>query len=100
MARTLKAFSWEHATRKEKGESKYPWNEWADGQVWKLTRGRDFKCQVTSMQVATSVQAKKMYLKARTRIVDQSTIVIQFSDSNGKFVESGGRNGHVDHGHD
>lgn len=46
--------------------SKYPWDEWLDGSVWKLTKGEDFDVEPDSMTVTIYTTAKKRGHKVRT----------------------------------
>ena len=44
----------------------YPYDEWFDGQVWKLYQGVDFDCTVISMRVNLYNAAKRRGIKIRT----------------------------------
>jgi len=44
----------------------YPYEEWFDGQVWKLYQGVDFDCSITSMRVNLYNAAKRKGIKIRT----------------------------------
>lgn len=54
MAEVLDDYQWER-----KRNSKYPWEIWLDGRVWKLTKGVDFDCSVNSMRLAAFSKAKR-----------------------------------------
>lgn len=47
--------------------SKYPWSEWMNGQVWKLTKGIDFNCTVESFTTGCHYAAKVSGKRAKTR---------------------------------
>ena len=55
----------------------YPWDEWADGQVRKLTRGVDFRAEVSSFQNAAYAWARRHNLVASTRIVGIDQVMLQ-----------------------
>lgn len=40
------------------GAAKYPWEEWMDGSVWKLTQGEDFPNAARSFRQAVYAAAK------------------------------------------
>jgi hypothetical protein len=44
----------------------YPYDEWFDGQVWKLYQGVDFDCGLVSMRVNLYNAARKRGIKIRT----------------------------------
>lgn len=46
----------------------YPFDEWFDGQVWKVYQGVDFNCTLTSMRVTLRSAAKKRGIKMQTSI--------------------------------
>lgn len=63
------------------GTSKYPWDLWLDGRVWKLTRGVDFynepknfRCQVKNnarvrgKRTTTSVRGDDVIIQAVGRV--------------------------------
>ena len=47
-------------------ECRYPYDEWFDGQIWKITKGIDFNCTIESMRVSLWTTAKKRGIKIRT----------------------------------
>jgi len=58
----------------------YPWDEWSDGRVWRLTRGEDFNSDPKSFRVLVHRTAKSRGLKARTHIESQDVFVLAFYD--------------------
>jgi hypothetical protein len=53
-----------------------PWDVWADGQIWRLTRGIDFHCQTTSLRALAI--SRRRNGRFRTSIIDENVVVIQF----------------------
>jgi hypothetical protein len=49
------------------GNTRYPWHQWLDGQVWVLKKGEDYDIQTLSMRVQCHARAEKRGLKARVR---------------------------------
>jgi hypothetical protein len=55
---------------------RYPWDDWLNGQIWKLKRGEDFMCKVGSFRnyayaraagrrLALYIDGDYVYLQAR-----------------------------------
>lgn len=64
MAEQLKEWpEWRVASR-----SKYPWDEWFDGNVWQLEQGRDFESSPERMRQMVGMTARKRGLKVRTSV--------------------------------
>lgn len=59
--------------------ARYPWTEWMDGKVWKITHGEDFQCEIENMRQNIYSKAFSNGMKARTttRLAD-GVIVFQF----------------------
>ena len=49
------------------GNSKYPWNQWGDGNIWEITLGTDFDCKVVSMRGVLYSYAKRAGLKLQAQ---------------------------------
>lgn len=43
----------------------YPWDEWLDGRIWKLTKGVDFQCKLDSFRMACVYAAANRGVKLR-----------------------------------
>lgn len=64
----------------------YPWEDWGDGQVWRLLRGEDFEVEVASFQASAHTQARSEDRKVRTRRKaegDREYLIVQFYSENG-----------------
>ena len=56
----------------------YPYDEWFDGQVWKLVRGTDYECTSSSMRTSAQQVGKTRNKNVRTNmIMDGKGIVVQ-----------------------
>ena len=77
MARTVKEMP--ASTR----GSKYPWGDWFDGQVWELTPGKDFDCNVDSMRQQAYQAAGAAGVSVTTRERDEK-LYIQTTKKKGK----------------
>jgi len=62
----------------------YPWDEWLDGQVWRLTRGEDFNCLASSFQCMVSRVAKVRGLLCSTAREGDDAVIVQAFKPNGK----------------
>lgn len=59
--------------------TKYPWDDWSDGQTRTLTRGIDFDCQTEAFQNAVYVYARRHNLKARTQRIEVDRVAVQLT---------------------
>ena len=48
---------------------KYPWDEWTDGSIWQILRGRDYDVETRSIQATLFSHATFSELRVRTRRV-------------------------------
>lgn len=53
----------------------YPWDEWFDGQVWKLIRDVDFAASPDGFRVTVAQAARRRGMKARIRIREDDVYV-------------------------
>ena len=53
---------------------KYPWEQWLDGETWRVTRDADFDCKVASMRKAVFLAAQRRGLKVQTQIEGDSLV--------------------------
>jgi len=58
----------DHEFGKRGRSDAYPYDEWFDGQVWKLYQGVDFDCGVISMRVNLYNAAKRNGIKIQTSL--------------------------------
>ena len=56
------------------GSKCHPWDEWLDGNIWKVTQGIDFPGQPRYFRNSIHTQAKNRGLKVHTNIDGQSII--------------------------
>ncbi|CAG7625954.1 MULTISPECIES: hypothetical protein [Streptomycetaceae] len=59
-------------------QSKYPFWDWADGNVWEARRGEDFDVEPRAFLAAARAYAKKNDLRLRHKVEDQKVAVFQF----------------------
>lgn len=52
------------------GVSKYPWDLWLDGRIWKLTPNKDFHGDVSAMRAYAYRIAGRRGIKVRTSTKD------------------------------
>ena len=87
MATKLK--EWPSVQKKKKHPaSKYPWEKWSDGSIWRCVRGQDYTSSSASFRQLISQTAKDLGKKARTKVelakdedgkeMDGSVVVFQF----------------------
>jgi hypothetical protein len=58
----------------------FPWDEWTNGQIWRIKRGEDFTTSVDAMR--QRIRRKEKDLKAvkmvKTALAGEDAIVFQF----------------------
>lgn len=56
--------------------AKYPWDEWLDGQIWKLVRGEDFTVAIEQFRnhVYSAARARGRWVTTRK---DGEALVVQ-----------------------
>lgn len=75
MAELLEKF--EHQ-RTRQGKSKYPWQEWLDGNPWKLEAGVDYNCMAQSLVSSASKFAQRNGFGVRSSISEDGlTLTLQ-----------------------
>ncbi len=57
--------------------TQYPWGEWLDGNIWKLTAGVDFTCKPGSMRTNTWKAAKAHGVSVRTSMPGDGSLILQ-----------------------
>jgi hypothetical protein len=60
---------------------KYPWDNWTNGEIWKIVAGTDFSCKAENIQGALFNAARKRGMRVKTKKLDEKTVVFQFSNS-------------------
>lgn len=51
----------------KRGNPKYPWEKWTDGEPWELVRGKDFTCTPGSLVVYLYHKARELDTVERVR---------------------------------
>lgn len=76
MAERIETYQWKMGGG---GGSKYPWDEWADGTIWRLTKEEDFPyANAKSLRVRLYKVANERGMKVRSAIEDGGALVFQF----------------------
>jgi hypothetical protein len=60
---------------KSKENPLYDWDNWLDGQVWELEKGKDFTVGVTSFRSLASKTAGRRGIKVKTRVKDGNLFI-------------------------
>ena len=55
--------------------SKYPWDEWLDGRIWRLIGGRDFQVPANNFRRHVCTTAKRRGLRVQTHVQDGDVIL-------------------------
>ena len=68
MAQKLKIFDWSRASALTTADkATYPWDEWLDGDIWKLVEGEDFVPHPLMMERIIRTRATGRHAKVRLR---------------------------------
>lgn len=70
MAKNLKKYNWAARTPSVRPKTNYPWGNWFDGQIWKLTHGEDFQCHPLMMERIIRTRATSKQAKVQVRHED------------------------------
>jgi len=70
-----------------KGRNRYPWHDWFDGDIWKITQGEDFETSPLMMERIIRTRASNKHHKAKVTLRhipalngDKPAIVLQRTD--------------------
>lgn len=74
MAEALEEFDW-NAARSPR--SRYDWDEWFDGRIWRLVEGEDFTAKASSFRTSVSAAAQRRGQSVRTSIPEDGVVVLQ-----------------------
>jgi hypothetical protein len=91
MAERLRSFDFTAqsaiTSAESKGRNRYPWDDWFDGDIWKITRGEDFDAEPLMMEriIRTRASNKNHRAKVTLRHLpavngDAPSIVLQRTD--------------------
>jgi hypothetical protein len=62
--------------------TKYPWEQWMNGSVWKLRRGEDYEATTRSMRTFAHTKASSADMKVKTRTLTDDDgiecLIVQF----------------------
>lgn len=57
--------------------NRYPWDQWADGQIWEARQGEDFDVSLKSFRQYIVVWAARHGRHATTEVVQPDTVKFQ-----------------------
>lgn len=57
--------------------TKYPWEEWLDGSIWRLEKGEDFDVDTESFRSSVGTAADRLGKVARTAVPEDGVVVVQ-----------------------
>lgn len=69
MAQKLKAWPEDQLVKPTGRTPIYDWDSWLNGDIWKLTEGKDFKCKPDSFRSRVLGEVKRRGLTARTAVI-------------------------------
>lgn len=69
---------------KARGTNKYPWEEWTDGDIWKIKQGEDFPVKIGSMRSILKIHATRHGFTLKTGSPEDGVLVFQFVPKDNK----------------
>jgi len=72
MARKLDSYSFPDSKR-----TRYPWEDWLDGDIWEITQGEDFGTTASSMRSTIRQAAQERELQVKLSRPGDGPIVFQ-----------------------
>jgi translation initiation factor IF-1 len=83
MATTLSKFDFTKINRtpSTSRSKEYPWDQWFDGQIWKLKPGKDFDVKASALEKVIRTAANRKGKFVRVRVIDGDFVVLQASDT-------------------
>jgi hypothetical protein len=64
-----------------KGNARYPWGDWLNGDPWELRKGEDYTAQSSTLRANAATQARRRGGRVRTRLLTDGgveRVVVQF----------------------
>jgi uncharacterized protein YwgA len=61
---------------------KYPWSQWLDGQIWRLSNGDDFTIKAKTLVGYAKTAAKERGLVLDSKIESDTSIVLRARRAN------------------
>jgi len=78
MAETLQQYDRQEESEIPSGRPAiYPWDDWFDGQIWRLTRGEDYEIPTSGMMSYIRKMAAEREFDTSVYIHDDNKIVIK-----------------------
>ncbi len=69
MATTLESYDFK-VTR-----GKYPWEEWLDGSIWRLSKGEDFQCEPATFRSSAISKAKRLGINLKSSVAGDQVVI-------------------------
>ena len=62
------------------GRPRHPYDQWFDGQIWKLQHMVDFDCEVVSIRQSLYAAARRRGIKVKVAVLVNGDVVVQRID--------------------
>ena len=76
MAEVLEDYDFPRAGR----QPNYPYDQWFNGQIWKLQYMIDFECQANSLRQCFYGAAKRRGIRVKVSVMINNDVVVQRTD--------------------
>ena len=64
-------------------KAKYPWDEWTNGEIWKVSKGDDFDSEPKTFVQGLYAHAKRHGGKVKVGTLGEDAVVFSFSNPEG-----------------
>jgi hypothetical protein len=89
VAERIRSFDWSRPSKITRApKANYPWGEWLDGDIWKLTQGTDF--EPLPMMMERNIRTYVSNIKGNVRIrhlPEENALVVQRTDIDGPMAK-------------
>lgn len=86
MAETVPEFKWDDSSATYR-KRLYDWENWFDGQSWKLVRGEDFSTDVVAFRRYLYTVAHTKKVRVRTKVVGDDALMVAAFPRDNEEVE-------------
>lgn len=68
-------------------KNKYPWHEWTDGSVWRITQGVDFTCSLQTMSQSLYHRAVRFPFTVQVHKESETSLIFRFTPKEEKDIQ-------------
>lgn len=77
MAEVIEGFEFPKPGQNLRSNAKYPWNEWMNGQTWRITQGVDFDCKTQSIKFLIYKRAEVLGITVKVHTESPTSVIFR-----------------------